>query len=144
MELNEITERIMGCAIEVHKNLGPGLLESTYEACLAYELIKAGIPFERQKALPLVYKGNLIECGYRLDLIVASKVIVEIKAIDGLTPIHEAQLITYLKLSGCNVGLLINFNVRQLTHGIKRVVNKFLDNSAISAPSAVNNEGNAN
>ena len=122
MEINQITETIIGCAIEVHKNLGPGLLESTYEECLAYELSKTGILFERQKPLPVIYKETRLECGYRMDLIVDQNVIVEIKAIDMLLPIHEAQLITYLKLSGCKIGLLINFNVKLLKQGLKRFV----------------------
>lgn len=122
MDTNLITEKIIGCAIEVHKNLGPGLLESTYEECLAYELCKEGILFERQKPLPIVYKDTRLDCGYRLDLFVNQNVIVEIKAIDQLLPIHEAQLLTYLKLSGCKVGLLINFNVKLLKQGLKRLI----------------------
>jgi GxxExxY protein len=137
MEINQLTERIIGCAIEVHKTLGPGLLESTYEECLSYELGRAGISFERQKGMPVTYKGNLLDCGYRIDLMVDEKVVVELKTIDDFSPIHEAQLITYLKLSGCSVGLLINFNVRQLTRGIRRIVNNFNESSASSAVSAV-------
>lgn len=122
MEINQITETIIGCAIEVHKNLGPGLLESTYEECLAYELSKAGLLFERQKPLQVIYKDTRLDCGYRLDLIVDQNVIVEIKAIDLLLPIHEAQLLTYLKLSGIKVGLLVNLNVKLLKQGLKRFV----------------------
>lgn len=123
MENDQLTEKIIGCAIEVHRNLGPGLLESTYEECLAYELTKVNIPFERQKNLPVRYKETLLDCGYRLDMLVNGEVILEIKAIDQLLPIHEAQLLTYLKLSGRKLGLLINFNVRLLKHGIKRIAN---------------------
>jgi GxxExxY protein len=122
MEINQITETIIGCAIEVHKNLGPGLLESTYEECLAYELSKAGLLFERQKPLSVIYKDTRLDCGYRLDLIVDQNVIVEIKALDLLLPIQEAQLLTYLKLSGIKVGLLVNFNVKLLKQGLKRFV----------------------
>ena len=138
MEINQLTEKIIGCAIEVYKTLGPRLLESAYEECLSYELSRNGIPFERQKNMPVRYKGNLLDCGYRLDLLVDNKVVVEIKAIDSFSPIHEAQVITYLKLSSCSVGLLMNFNVRKLTSGIRRIVNQFNETSASSAISAVN------
>ena len=120
-ELNRITERIIGAAIEVHRNLGPGLLESTYHACLVHELRQRGAGVESEKALPVVYKGVTLDCGYRIDLLVEGTVIVELKAVDELIPTHEAQLLSYLKLSGLPVGLLINFNVRQLTQGIKRL-----------------------
>jgi GxxExxY protein len=120
--INQIPEKIIGCAIEVHKYLGPGLLESTYEECLAYELSKSNIPFERQKPLPVIYKETKLDCGYRIDIFADQKVIVEIKAIDALLPIHEAQLLTYLKLSGCKVGLIINFNVKLLKQGLKRII----------------------
>lgn len=122
-ELNRITEAIIGAAITVHRELGPGLLESAYEACLAYELADRGLAFERQKALPVEYRGVKIDCGYRLDLLVEGKVIVELKVVDRLEPIHKAQLLSYLKLSGCKVGLLINFNVIMLKNGIRRLVN---------------------
>ncbi len=122
MVFDQTTEKIIGCAIEVHKYLGPGLLESTYEECLAYELSKSNIPFERQKPLPVIYKETRLDCGYRIDILVNQQVIVEIKAIDNLIPIHEAQLLTYLKLSGCKVGLIINFNVKLLKHGLKRII----------------------
>jgi GxxExxY protein len=122
MGINQITEKIIGCAIDVHKYLGPGLLESTYEECLAYELRKSNIPFERQKPLPVIYKETRLDCGYRIDILVNQQVIVEIKAIDNLIPIHEAQLLTYLKLSGCKIGLIINFNVKLLKHGLKRII----------------------
>jgi GxxExxY protein len=120
--VNELTELVIGCAIEVHRTLGPGLLESAYEICFCRELSLRGIPFERQVAIPVEYKGVKLDCGYRADLIVAGKILVEIKAVDQLAPIHEAQLLSYLKLTGLKVGLLINFNERVLTHGIRRKV----------------------
>ena len=121
--LNRITEAIIGAAIEVHRALGPGLLESAYEACLAFELVERGLKVEQQKPLPVIYREVKLGCGYRLDLLVEQAVIVEVKAIDHLAPIHQAQLLSYLKLSGCRVGLLINFNVRLLRDGISRLVN---------------------
>jgi GxxExxY protein len=126
-QLNGITETIIGAAIEVHRSLGPGLLESAYEQCLAFELAGRGLEVASQKPLPVVYKNVRLDCGYRLDLLVEDKVIVEIKAVDGIAPIHQAQLLSYLKLSGCKVGLLINFNVSVLKNGIRRVVNGFPD-----------------
>lgn len=122
MIINEITEGIIGAAIEVHRALGPGLLESAYEECVCRELTLLGIQFRRQVPLPVEYKGVRLDCGYRIDLLVSEKVVVEIKALEGLLPIHEAQLLTYLKLGGWNVGLLINFNSTVLKHGIKRMV----------------------
>lgn len=119
---NSLTEKIIGAAMEVHRVLGPGLLESAYEACLVYELAQQGLKVEQQKPLPLIYKGVHLDCGYRLDLLVENSVIIEIKTVDALSPIHVAQLISYLKLSGCLVGLLINFNVRLLKDGIRRFV----------------------
>ena len=124
-ELNQLTEKIIGAAIEVHRALGPGLLESAYEACMIHELKCRDLLVEHQKELPIRYKNLTVECGFRLDLWVEGKVIVEIKAIDRFHPIHEAQLITYLKLTGCKVGLLINFNVKVLKDGIKRKVLDF-------------------
>ena len=121
--LNGITEVIIGGAIQVHRVLGPGLLESAYEACLAFELKKRGLRIEEQKPLPLVYDQVKLDCGYRIDLVVEGAVVVEVKSVDALAPIHEAQVISYLKLSGCKVGLLINFNVLQLKQGIRRFVN---------------------
>jgi GxxExxY protein len=118
----ELTGRIIGAAIEVHRTLGPGLLESAYHACLAREFSLQGIPFESQKSLPVDYKGIRLDCGYRLDFVVADKVVVELKAVDVIHPVHEAQLLTYLKLTGCRVGLLINFNVPALKEGIHRMV----------------------
>ncbi len=123
--INDITEAIIGAAICVHRELGPGLLESAYEACLAYELTERKLQIERQKGLPVVYRGVELDCGYRIDLLVENEVIVELKAVELLEPIHDAQLLSYLKLSGCEVGLLINFNVRVLKDGIRRFVNKF-------------------
>lgn len=120
--LNRITSGIIGAAIKVHRALGPGLLESAYEACLAYELGQQGLKVEQQKPLPLVYQEVNLDCGYRLDLLVEEEVIVEVKAVDRLAPIHQAQLLSYLKLSGCEVGLLINFNVKVLKEGICRMV----------------------
>ncbi len=124
MSENEISEKIIGCAIQVHRELGPGLLESSYEECLYYELIQAGLLVEKQKPLPLVYKEVKLECGYRIDLLVEKMVVVEIKAVEALNDVHMAQILTYLKLSKCKLGLLINFNVALLKDGIKRVANK--------------------
>ena len=120
--INDISSAIIGAAIDVHRTLGPGLLESAYEQCLAHELSLRQIPFERQKPLPIDYKGIRLDCSYRLDFLVADMVIVEIKAIERLLPIHQAQLLSYLKLGGWNLGLLINFHVPLLRDGIKRVV----------------------
>jgi len=118
----ELTGQIIGAAIEVHRVLGPGLLESAYEECLCHELEMRGIAFRRQVVLPVEYKGLLLSCGYRLDVVVEDQVILELKAVEKLMPIHDAQLLTYLKLSGKRVGLLINFNVELLKHGIVRKV----------------------
>jgi GxxExxY protein len=120
--LNELTDAIIGAAMEVHRALGPGLLESTYEMCLCRELNIRGIPFERQVPIPVEYKGINLDCGYRADIIVDSGILVEIKAIDSLLPVHDAQLLTYLKLGGWKIGLLINFNVELLKHGLRRRV----------------------
>jgi GxxExxY protein len=126
-KINEITEIIIGAAIAVHRELGPGLLESAYEACLAYEPAQRGLKVELQKPLPVAYHQVRLDCGYRIDMLVEDKVIIELKAVEKLEPIHEAQLLSYLKLSGCSVGLLINFNVRVLKHGIKRLVHNLGD-----------------
>lgn len=123
MELNDITDLIINSAIKVHKVLGPGLLESAYEACLIYELRKTGIKVENQVGLPIYYDGIVLDVGYRIDLLVEDSVIVELKAVEKIIPIHEAQLISYLKLSGKKLGLIINFNVVLLKDGIKRMVN---------------------
>jgi len=122
MEKDFLTQKVIGCAIEVHRELGPGLLESSYERCLMYELIQVGIPASTQVALPVNYKGVQLDAGYRLDVLIPGKLIIELKAVDKLMPIHTAQMISYLKLSNIGTGLLINFNVRKLTEGIKRVV----------------------
>lgn len=118
----ELTEQIIGAAIEVHRHLGPGLLESAYEECLCYEFHLRGLKFERQRPLPLEYKGIKLDCGYRMDIVVEEKVILELKVVDAIAPIHEAQLLTYLRLSGVKIGLIINFNVAVLKDGIKRLV----------------------
>jgi GxxExxY protein len=130
MEMSALTEKVIGCAIEVHRNLGPGLLESTYRKCLAYELNQAGLRVEIERPLPVHYKGIELDCGYRLDLVVEEQLILEIKAIDMLLPIHDAQLLTYLKLTDRQVGLLLNFNVRQMKDGIKRLVNRYQEQKA--------------
>jgi len=122
-DINILTGEVIGAAIEVHKILGPGLLESAYEECLCHELKLRETPFERQKELPIEYKGVKLDCGYRLDVVVSNNLIVEIKACESLLPIHEAQLLTYLKLTGIKVGLLINFNVPVLKEGIRRLAN---------------------
>ena len=121
-KIDKITETIIGGAIAVHRVLGPGLLESAYEACLAYELVDRGLSVERQKALPVKYRGVNLDCGYRIDLLVERIIIIELKAVEKIDPIHKAQLLSYLKLSGCKLGLLINFNVRMLKSGIHRIV----------------------
>ena len=119
---DRLSREIIGAAIEVHKQLGPGLLESAYEHCLAYELSLRKIPFERQKPMPVIYKGVKLDCGYRLDLLVDNCVVVDLKAVDKIHPVHEAQMHTYLKLADCKLGLLLNFNVFLLKSGIKRIV----------------------
>jgi GxxExxY protein len=124
--LNGLTEQIIGAALGVHRELGPGMLESTYEACLVFELLQRGLQVERQKSLPLVYRGRTLDCGYRIDLLVENEVIVEVKAVERLEAVHGAQVLSYLRLSGCKVGLIINFNVKWLiSQGVKRVVNGF-------------------
>ena len=124
-ELNAITEQIVGAAIDVHRALGPGLLESVYESCLEFDLIERGLRTQRQVALPVIYKEVSLDAGYRVDLLVEKRVIVEIKAVEQILPVHKAQLLTYLRLSNLRVGLLINFNVDVLRNGISRVVNNF-------------------
>lgn len=125
MEENDLTEKIIGCAIKVHRALGPGLLESAYQACLYYELVKSGLFVEKEKPLPLIYEEVRLDCGYRMDILVERKIIVEVKSVDALTDIHLAQVLTYLKLNKSRFGLLINFNVLMLKHGIKRVINGY-------------------
>jgi GxxExxY protein len=124
MTENEISEKIIGCAIQVHRELGPGLLESSYLECLYFELIQSGLLVEKQKPLPLVYKEVKLDCGYRLDLLVENKVVIEVKAVEALNDVHMAQVLTYLKLSKCKLGLLMNFNVVLMKDGIKRIANK--------------------
>ena len=135
--LDEITDQIVDAATQVHRALGPGLLESAYEACLVSELVQRGFLVERQKDLPVVYRDTQVDCGYRLDLLVEEQVIVEVKAVDKLAPIHDAQVITYLRLSGTKVGLLLNFNVPLLKDGLRRLVNDYPETLADSANSAV-------
>lgn len=118
----ELTDKIIASAIEVHRNLGPGLLESAYEECFCRELFLRAFPFERQKPLPLEYKGIMLDCGYRMDVVVDKRVVVELKCVDKITPVHEAQLLTYLRLSHIKVGLIINFYTPALKDGIKRFV----------------------
>jgi GxxExxY protein len=118
----ELTEKIIAAAIEVHRHLGPGLLESAYEECLCHELRLRGIPFERQKKLPVEYKGKHLEHGYRMDIVVAGKVVLELKCAEAIAPIHEAQLLTYLRLSGLKIGFIFNFKVPVMKNGIKRFV----------------------
>jgi GxxExxY protein len=125
--LNQLTESVIGAAIDVHRALGPGLLESTYEMCLCHELTLRNIPFERQKTIPVAYKAIKLDCGYRADLVVNGVLLVEIKSVDSLAPICDAQLLTYLKLGGWKVGLIINFNVELLKHGIRRKVLGFAE-----------------
>ncbi len=122
MKFDELSNKVLGCAIEVHRELGPGLLESTYEQCLAYELSRAKIPFKVQVNLPVDYKEIRLDCGYRIDLLADDRLIIELKSVDQLLPIHEAQILTYMKLAGIKVGLLINFNVTRLTKGVRRFV----------------------
>ncbi len=121
--INRVTDKIIGCAIEVHRGLGPGLLESAYEECLCFELSQNGLSFERQVSLPVTYKGVELDCGYRMDIVVEDLVIIEVKAVEKLIPIHDAQLLSYLKLYEKKVGLLLNFHVPVLKKGLKRVVN---------------------
>jgi len=122
-EINDISHTIVGLAIDVHRALGPGLLESAYEECLCCEMDMAGMTYQRQKPLPLVYKNRKLDCGYRLDAVVENCIILELKSIESILPIHEAQLITYLRLSGIRLGLLMNFNVPVMKQGIRRFAN---------------------
>jgi GxxExxY protein len=121
--INVLTEKIIGCAIEVHKGIGPGLLESAYEECLAYELAQAGLAFERQVHLPVKYKGVSLDCGYKLDLIVEAKIILELKAVERIMPIHEAQLLSYLRMMNLKLGLILNFHTSAMKYGIKKIAN---------------------
>jgi GxxExxY protein len=122
MVFDSLSNKVIGCAIEVHRELGPGLLESAYEACLAHELSREGIHFALQHPLPVAYKGILLDCGYRIDVLVGDQLILELKAVEEILGLHEAQLLTYLKLSKLKTGLLINFNVPVLKQGIKRFI----------------------
>ena len=130
----DLTKKVIGATIEVHRILGPGLLENVYEECLAREFLDAGIKFQRQLELPVKYKGSVLDCGYRLDFLVEESLVVEIKSVTLLQPIHEAQMLTYLRLGNWNLGLLINFNMPVLKDGVRRVVLNFPENN--SAPSA--------
>jgi len=122
MEFDPLSNRVIACAIEVHRHLGPGLLESAYEQCLAHELFLAGLSFEKQVSIPIDYKGCQLDCGYRIDLLVEQNLILELKSVEALQPIHHAQLLSYMKLADKKIGLLINFNVRLLKNGIRRFV----------------------
>ena len=121
-EINELSKKVIGCAIEVHKVLGPGLLESAYQQCLAYEFSKANIKFEKEKSIPVKYKETNIDCGFRADFVVGNSIILELKTAEKISPIHEAQLLTYLKLSKKKLGIILNFNVHYLKNGIKRMI----------------------
>ena len=134
--LNDLTYALNGAAIEVHRDLGPGLLESAYEAAFCHELTLRNIPHLRQKTMCVFYKGVEIDCGYRIDVLADERVVVELKAVEKILPLHEAQLLTYLKLSRLSLGLLINFNVSMLKDGIRRLVNNLPDSSVLSASSA--------
>jgi GxxExxY protein len=120
MEINFITKKIIGCALEVHKTLGPGLLESAYEECLAFELKKVGLCIQRQMPVPVVYQDIKLECGYRIDILVENEIVIELKTVEVFIPVHEAQILTYMKFAKKKIGLLINFNVNILINGIKR------------------------
>ena len=124
MKINDLSEQIIGAAIDVHRELGPGLLESAYEACLSYEFEQRRLRFKRQVPLPVIYKHMRLDCGYRLDFVVENLIILELKTVEKLLPVHEAQLLTYLKLSGIHLGLLLNFNEATLRAGVKRIAHK--------------------
>lgn len=128
--VDSLTEQIIGAAIEVHQTLGPGLLESAYESCLCHELSLRGLPFRRQVELPVRYKNVRLECGYKIDVLVQELVVVELKAVEALQPVHDAQILTYLKLAQLSVGLLLNFHAPTLKQGLRRIVNNFQDSSA--------------
>jgi GxxExxY protein len=127
MDVNQLSNKIIGAAIEVHKALGPGLLESAYEECLCQELELRGLHYERQKPLPVVYKGRKLDCLYRLDVVVENVIVLELKSCERMEPIYEAQLLTYLKLSGLHLGLILNFNVSMMRDGIKRIVRELAE-----------------
>lgn len=137
----ELTQKVIGCAMKVHSALGPGLLESAYQECLCFELLRAGLDVEKQKPMPLVYSEVKLDCGYRVDVMVEKRLILEIKSVEALNDIHLAQVLTYLRLANCRLALLMNFNVLHLRDGIRRVVNQYDDSASsakISAASAVN------
>lgn len=127
MSENDISYKIIGCALEVHKALGPGLLESAYQACLFYELNKTALLIEMEKPMPVIYQGVRMDCGYRIDLLVERKVVVEIKSVEALHSVHKAQVLTYMRLGNYKLGLLINFNVVKLTHGIERLIDGVIE-----------------
>ena len=133
MDLNRLSEAVIGAAIEVHREIGAGLLESAYEQCLCRELTLRGLRVECQKELPVTYKGMKLDCGYRIDILVEGVLVIEVKAVEKLNPIHEAQLLTYLRIGEFQLGLLINFNVELLHLGVKRMVNNFTDSSSASS-----------
>ena len=139
MDPNGITDQVIGAAIEVHRCLGPGLMESAYEECLCYEFSRLRLDFRRQVPLPVLYKGIKLDCGYKMDLVVEDAVIIELKSVDQLLPVHSAQLLTYLRLSGKHIGLLMNFNEAVLRRGLKRMVNDYIEPQRLSV-SAVNQE----
>lgn len=122
MDIEKVFKTVLDCSFQIHTTLGPGLLESAYEECLYYELSQSGLKIEKQKPLPLIYKEVKLETGYRVDLLVENKVIIEIKAVESLNDVHLAQILTYMKLADCKLGLLVNFNVKHLKNGIKRVI----------------------
>lgn len=130
----DLSERVLGACIEVHRHLGPGLLESAYEQCLCHELSLRGLSFARQRPLPVCYKGVLLDCGYRLDVVVEDKLVLELKAVEHLLPLHEAQVLTYLKLTGLDVGLLVNFNTSVLRRGIRRLVRRGAEGVRLARP----------
>ena len=132
----ELTQKVIGCAMKVHSALGPGLLESAYQECLFFELVKAGLFVEKQKPMPLVYSEVKLECGYRVDLMVERRLILEIKSVEAINDIHLAQVLTYLKLADCRLGLIMNFNVLHLRDGIRRVVYQYDDSATSAKPSA--------
>jgi GxxExxY protein len=133
-QLEAIATQVVDAALCVHRELGPGLLESAYEMALCRELNLRDLTFERQKAMPVSYKGTALDCGYRIDVLVEDAIVIELKAVEQLAPIHEAQLFTYLKLAGCHIGFLINFNTRLLKNGLKRIVHKFLKEHGVKHP----------
>jgi GxxExxY protein len=139
--INELTASIIDAAIEVHRHLGPGLLESAYTTCLEWEFQAREIEFAAQIGLPVIYKGRRLNCGFRADFIVGRKVVVEVKAVESITPVHQAQILTYLRLTGCTVGLILNFNSVRMVHGIKRLVHNLdVADSLSGAPGGFDGE----